>query len=181
MKDDRLISKMSKQAHKNKFISFFIDNEEYGVVIHKVKEIIKMMHITPVPNSPFYIKGIINLRGKVIPVIELRLKFGIDFREYDAETNIIVVEVDTGEKNILIGAIVDSVSDILQLDDKDIEEAPSFGVEVNTDAMLGVGIVEGDAKILLDIDKILTSEEVTVISNLHSKHDQTSNINTEED
>ncbi len=160
------------RSHKNKFISFFLDDEEYGVEIRKVKEIIKMMHITPVPNSPFYIKGILNLRGKVIPVFDLRLKFGLEFREYDSETNIIIMDIDTEESKILLGAVVDSVHDIIQFDDGEIETAPAFGVDVDTDSILGIGMFEGKAQILLNIDRILSSEEINMLDKLNMNREQ---------
>lgn len=155
-----------RSIKKNKFITFFLDKEEYAVDIHKVKEIIGLMDITHVPNTPHYIRGVLNLRGKVIPVIDLRLKFGMEFKEYGDRTSIIVMEININDRKALIGTVVDTVSEVLQINEDDIEETPTFGVEVNTAFVLGMAKVKGKVKILLDIDKVLTTEEISVLKSL---------------
>ncbi len=144
-----------------KFLTFFLAGEEYGLEILKVREIIGMMDITAVPRTPDYVKGVVNLRGKVIPTLDLRLKFGFQATEHTEETCIIVVDVQGME----MGIIVDKVSEVLDIMGEDIEDAPTFGDEVNTDFILGIGKSEGKVKLLLDIDKVVLNQEVLDIRN----------------
>ncbi len=150
------ISKIA--SHEGKYLTFVLCGEEYGIEILKVREIIGIMNITPVPQTPEYIKGVINLRGKVIPVIDLRLKFGFQKAEYTKETCIIVVEV----RNILTGIIVDTVSEVLDVSSKELESSPDFGNGVNTEIFLGMAKIKNKVKILLDIDKVLGAEEINI-------------------
>lgn len=153
-----------KASGKNlagKYLTFKLANEEYGIGILKVKEIIGMMPITPVPQMPHYVKGVINLRGKVIPVIDLRLRFGMEEAGYTDRTCIIVVEVSRGEGSITMGIVVDAVSEVSQIKAEDIEETPSFGTRLNTSYIVGMAKSDGSVKILLDIDRILTDQEFT--------------------
>ena len=149
-----------------KYLTFALDNEEYGISILKVKEIIGMMPITSVPQTPMFVKGVINLRGKVIPVVDLRLKFGMQEIEYTERTCIIVVEIagDTDERiHTQMGIVVDAVSEVLNIKSEDVEETPTFGTTLNTDYILGMAKMEGGVKILLDIDKVLCSKEFDVV------------------
>jgi purine-binding chemotaxis protein CheW len=142
---------------ESKFLTFSLAGEEYGIGILKVKEIIGMMSITPVPQTPEFVKGVINLRGKVIPVVDLRLRFAMEFTAYSERTCIIVVET-TGETGpVPMGIVVDAVSEVLNIRTAEVENTPSFGVKLNTDFILGMAKKEGGAKILLDIDKALGS------------------------
>jgi len=143
-----------------KYLTFTLDEEEYGIGILKVKEIIGMMEITSVPRTPQFIKGVINLRGKVIPIIDLRLKFGMGEIPYTDRTCIIVVEIDSEKGTILIGIVVDAVSEVLNIQEGEIEETPAFGTQLNTDYILGMAKTEGGVKILLNIDKVLSIEEI---------------------
>ena len=152
---------MARVADKEgKYLTFSLANEDYGIGILKIKEIIGMMPITKVPRCPEFVKGVINLRGKVIPVLDLRMRFGVDAAEYTERTCIVVVEVDSGSGNIMVGLIVDSVSEVLNIKSDDIEEAPSFGAKVDTDYILGMAKISGGVKILLNIDKTLNVEDI---------------------
>ena len=144
-----------------KYLTFTLDEEEYGIGILKVKEIIGMMDITTVPRTPSFIKGVINLRGKVIPIIDLRLKFEMGEIPYTDRTCIIVVEIDSEKGTILIGIVVDAVSEVLNIQEGEIEETPAFGTQLNTDYILGMAKTEGGVKILLNIDKVLSIEEIS--------------------
>jgi purine-binding chemotaxis protein CheW len=144
-----------------KYLTFALDEEEYGIGILKVKEIIGMMPITSVPRTPDFVKGVINLRGKVIPVIDLRLKFDMGEIPYNERTCIIVVEIDAEDGTILIGIVVDSVSEVLNIQATEIEETPAFGTRLETGYILGMAKTEGSVKILLNIDKVLSTEELT--------------------
>jgi len=148
---------------EGKYLTFSLAGEEYGIGILKIKEIIGMMSITPVPRTPSYVKGVINLRGKVIPVVDLRLKFGMEEASYTERTCIIVVEIGSHGGSVLIGIVVDSVSEVLNIKATDIEETPAFGARLDTDYILGMAKMNGGVKILLDIDKVLTVEEVQVL------------------
>lgn len=144
---------------EGKYLTFMLSNEEYGLEILKVREIIGVMDITSVPQTPNFIKGVINLRGKVIPVVDLRLKFGMPEAEYTKETCTIVVDV----QGMLMGIVVDTVSEVMNIAESDIEPPPTFGSEIKTTFILGMGKVKGKVKILLDIDKIMSAEELTIV------------------
>ena len=146
-----------------KYLTFTLADEEYGIGILKVKEIIGMMAITSVPRTPDFVKGVINLRGKVIPVIDLRLKFGMPAIDYTDRTCIIVVEIDTDDLTIQIGIVVDSVSEVLNIKEEEIEGAPSFGTSLNTEYILGMAKIDSGVKILLDIDQVLSAKEIKVL------------------
>ncbi len=152
------IAKRNANLMEGKYLSFSMDQEEYGIGILTVKEIIGMMRITPVPQTPDYVKGVINLRGKVIPVIDLSLRFGMNSNDYTERTCIIVVEIEHGSRTLQIGIVVDSVSEVLNIKGSDIEETPEFGTTLNTDYILGMAKTSGSLKILLDIDQILCSD-----------------------
>ncbi len=146
-----------------KYLTFTLDEEEYGIGILKVKEIIGMMPITSVPRTPAFVKGVINLRGKVIPVMDLRVKFDMEAMPYTERTCIIVVEIDSEEGTVLIGIVVDAVSEVLNIQEEEIEETPAFGTKLNTEYILGMAKTGGRVKILLNIDKVLSTEELSGI------------------
>ena len=148
---------------EGKYLTFSLAGEEYGIGILKVKEIIGMMPVTTVPRTPAFVKGVINLRGKVIPVVDLRLKFGMEEMAYTERTCIIVVEIASQAGPVLIGIVVDSVSEVLNIKGVDIEETPTFGAKLNTDSILGMAKMNGGVKILLDIDKVLSSNETATL------------------
>ena len=143
-----------------KYLTFSLDEEEYGIGILKIKEIIGMMPITRVPQTPAFVKGVINLRGKVIPVIDLRLRFGIAAIDYIDRTCIIVVEMQGAKGTILTGLVVDAVSEVLNIKADELEATPAFGTQLSTDFILGMAKMEGGVKILLDIDKVLNTDEI---------------------
>jgi purine-binding chemotaxis protein CheW len=148
---------------EGKYLTFSLAGEEYGIGILKVKEIIGMMPITTVPRTPGFLKGVINLRGKVIPVVDLRLKFGMEEMSYTERTCIIVAEMQGGSGNIQMGIVVDSVSEVLNIKGMDVEETPAFGAKLDTDYILGMAKMNGGVKILLDIDKVLSAEETGLV------------------
>ncbi len=148
---------------EGKYLTFVIKKEEYGISILKIKEIIGMMPITSVPQTPEFVKGVINLRGKVIPVVDLRLRFGMEAIEYTERTCIIVVEIEGQAGTVMIGIVVDAVSEVLNIKGEHIEETPTFGTRLNTDYILGMAKMEGGVKILLDIDRVLSADEVAAL------------------
>jgi purine-binding chemotaxis protein CheW len=149
-------------TREGKYLTFSLASEEYGIGILKVREIIGMMSITPVPQTPEFVKGVINLRGKVIPVIDLRLRFGLEATAYTERTCIIVVEIHGESGSVPMGIVVDAVSEVLNIRGVDIENTPTFGVKLNTDFILGMAKTEGGVKILLDIDKVLGTFQFTI-------------------
>jgi purine-binding chemotaxis protein CheW len=151
------------KGHEGKYLTFSLCEEEYGIGILKIKEIIGMMDITFVPKTPDFVRGVINLRGKVIPVIDLRLKFGMENGNYTERTCIIVVETEGQIGTLLMGIIVDAVSEVMNIKSEDIEQTPNFGTRVNTEYILGMAKTENGVRILLDIDKVLNNAEMTVL------------------
>ena len=143
-----------------KYLTFSLAGEEYGIGILKIREIIGMMPITAVPETPHFVKGVVNLRGKVIPVIDLRLRFGMSEIGYTERTCIIVVEI-RGEAGVLpVGTVVDAVSEVLSIKAEDIEDPPAFGVRLNTDYILGMAKMGKGVKLLLDIDRVLGADDL---------------------
>jgi purine-binding chemotaxis protein CheW len=158
---DQAVKAMANR--EGKYLTFVLAGEEYGIGILKVKEIIGIMQITTVPQTPVYMKGVINLRGKVIPIVDLRVKFGIEAMEYTEKTCIIVVEVASNGQKVMIGILVDSVSEVLNIKGADIEDAPNFGSSLNTDYILGMAKMGGRVKILLEIDRVLSTAEISLM------------------
>jgi len=156
----------AKVEREGKYLTFAVADEEYGVGILKVKEIIGMMPITAVPRTPEFVKGVINLRGKVIPVIGLRLKLGMEEVEHTERTCIIVVEIAGVAGAVQIGIVVDSVSEVLNIKEENIEDMPTFGARLDTDYISGMAKIEGNIKILLDIDSVLTTREICALDAL---------------
>ena len=155
-----------ERVQADKYLSFSLGSENYGLEILKVREIIGIIDITPLPQTPDYVKGVINLRGKIIPVIALRTKFGLPSVEHTDATCVIVVEVrftDSTEQ-FSIGVIVDTVNEVLDIQREQIEPAPDFGCDVSTEFILGIGKVDEKVVILLDIDKLMTESEVKALN-----------------
>lgn len=143
-----------------KYLVFQLGREEFGVRVLKVREIMGVQDITAVPQTPAYVKGVINLRGKVIPVVDLRLKFGLPEVEYTQRTCIIVVQVQRETTSTSIGIVVDGVAEVLNLAASDIEDTPDFGHGVTTPYLLGMAKIKDKVKILVDIDQVLSSQEL---------------------
>jgi len=150
---------------KGKYLTFTLEKEEYGISIFKVKEIIGMMPVTSVPGTPDFIKGVINLRGKVISVIDLRLKFSMGSIPYSDRTCIIVVEIDAESGTVPIGIIVDAVSEVVAIREEETEDTPAFGTSLDTDYILGMAKIRNSVKILLDIDRVLTANDRAGLKN----------------
>ncbi len=156
------------QTREGKYLTFSLKGEEYGIEILKIKEIIGMMTVTQIPRTPDYVKGVINLRGKVIPVVDLRLRFSMEESEYTDRTCIVVVDIRHGSgQDFLIGIVVDAVSEVLNIKEAEIEETPNFGTKLDTEYILGLAKTAGGVKILLDIDQVLNSELAIAETLLH--------------
>jgi purine-binding chemotaxis protein CheW len=143
-----------------KYLTFRLAREEFAIQVLRVREIMGMQDITAVPQTPAYMKGVINLRGKIVPVIDLRLKFGFPEVEATSTTCIIVVQLKSGREILLMGLLVDAVSEVSNFAAADIEDTPDFGNGVSTPYLLGIAKVKGLVKILLNIDEVLSTTEV---------------------
>lgn len=153
-------------ARAGKYLTFQLGNEEFGIRVLKVREIMGLQEITAVPQTPGHVKGVINLRGKVIPVIDLRLKFGLPNAEYGQRTCIVVAQVQGESDAILMGVVVDGVSEVLNLTGAEIEDTPDFGEDAAGQYLLGMAKVKGKVKILLDIDKVLSSQDIRGLNDI---------------
>ena len=150
----------TESGNHGKYLTFALGNEEYGVEILKVREIIGMMSITNVPQAPHYVKGVINLRGKVIPVVDLRLKFEMEERPYDERTCIIVVEVRAADGTAMMGVIVDRVSEVMPISADEIEPPPAVNGSFKGSYIQGMAKTKDDVKILLDIDEAVCLADI---------------------
>jgi purine-binding chemotaxis protein CheW len=143
------------RAGAGKYLTFVLGKEEFGIEILKVREIFGYMTITAVPQMPDYVKGVINLRGQVIPVINLRSRFGMEDKEITEQTCIIVVDIHQSSRSFHAGLVVDHVQEVMNIEKNNIDDAPQFGAGVNTDFLLGIGKTGSTIKLLLDIDRVL--------------------------
>ncbi len=153
-------------ALAGKYLTFKLDKEEYALDIMKVQEIIGLMPITVVPRVPEYVRGVINLRSRIIPTVDLRRKFGLAEVEDTDRTCIIVVEVESPRGKVNMGILVDQVAEVLDINAQEIDQAPDFGTSLDTAFILAIGVVKGEVKILLDVDKVLTTEEVRAVETI---------------
>jgi len=147
-----------------KYLTVVLDTEAYGIAVLKVREIIRMQKITPVPQMPAFVKGVINLRGRVIPVVDMRVKFGLK-AEFAERTCIVVVQVKLPSSQVVqMGLIVDSVEEVVSLTASEIEPTPEFGARINTEYLLGMAKVKGQVKTLLDIDRVVAPDTVQAMT-----------------
>lgn len=154
---------VAKHACAGKYLTFKLGGEEYGLEILKVQEIIGMMDVTRVPRMPEFIRGVVNLRGKVIPVVDLRSKFQMAVQDDTEKTCIIVVQVEREDHQVIMGTIVDEVSEVLDITTEQIEDTPTFGATVDTRFILGMGKVGEKVVMLLDVDRVLSTDELAMI------------------
>lgn len=151
---------MEETKEEEKYLMFMIDNEHYGIPILNVNEIIGLMEITHVPKAPEYMKGIINLRGKIIPVIDFRLKFSMPERAYDELTCIIIVEIMHNEKKNFVGILVDKVAEVVNVNQKDVEAPPQYGQDREENFLSGIGKIKGKVVMLLNIELVVNCQEL---------------------
>ncbi|HTB15904.1 MAG TPA: chemotaxis protein CheW [Bryobacteraceae bacterium] len=155
-----LLTPPPTDTRAGKYLVFHLGEEEFGIQVQKVREIMGVQDITRVPQTPEHVKGVINLRGKVIPVIDLRLKFTMPAVEYTHRTCIIVVQVSGERGAVLMGIVVDGVAEVVNVAGVDVEDTPSFGKEVEVPYVMGMAKLKGKVKILLDIDQVMTAREL---------------------
>lgn len=161
-----------------KFLTFLLGQEVYGLPIKKAREIIGMMEITHIPKTEGYIKGVINLRGKIIPIVDLRLKFGMEENTYSERTCIIVIEVDSSDNHRLVGMAVDLVSEVVNIQQSEIEPSPEYDAQIEGNFLTGLGKLKDKVILLLNIEKILNHQELNYIKNdlQHDSADGTESI-----
>lgn len=152
---------------EGKYLTFKLGSEEYGLELVRVREIIALMDITPVPLAPVYVRGVMNLRGRVIPVVDLRRKFGMTPTEDHDRKCIIVCDVERGQQHIQMSILVDAVSEVLHISGADIEDAPTFAAGLNTSFIHGIAKARSGVKILLDIDTVLSASSAAALSAPH--------------
>lgn len=157
-----LDSLKEKDSTLLQLVTFNIAEEEFGVEILKVQEIIRMMNITRMPKAPEFVEGVVNLRGRVIPIIDLRKRFGMSSQEHDKHTRIIVIEIN----NVIVGFVVDSVSEVLRIPKDTVEEPPSIISGIDSEYISGVGKLEDRLLILLDLDRLLSKGEQNVLEGI---------------
>ena len=157
-------SALSKVA--GKYLTFTLCNESYGIGVLQIREIIRLQTITPMPQMPSFVKGVINLRGKVIPVISLRLKFSLQDGEASEQSCIIVVDAKSSSgRDVLMGLVVDAVEEVINITTDEIEPAPDFGSSVDTHYMLGMAKIKDVVKTLLDINRVVGNENIDQLAN----------------
>lgn len=167
---------VSTTAETGQFLSFILDNEIYAIDITQVREVLDLTKVTHVPRMPEFMKGVINLRGGVVPVVDLRIKFGMNVMEDTVNTCIVIIEVPIDGELTLLGAIADSVKEVITIEPSEIEPAPKLGTRLNTEFIKGMSKREDDFIILLDIDRVFSMEE---LSHVQGAHDMGSMLETE--
>jgi purine-binding chemotaxis protein CheW len=155
-----------------KFLTFLLDQEIYGIPIKKAREIIGVMEITHIPKTKAYIKGVINLRGKIIPIIDLRLKFGMIEKPYTDRTCVIVIEIGTQEGRRLVGVAVDTVAEVVNIQKGEIELPPDYDAQIEGDFLAGIGKLKEKVVMILDIEKVLSREELSYFKHELSEEDE---------
>lgn len=155
----------SPTTNAGKYLTFVLGHESYGISVLKVREIIRLMDITPVPQMPSCVKGVINLRGKVVPIVDLRVRFALASAESTERTCIVVVQIKTpANASAFMGFIVDAVEEVANIPGAEIEPTPDFGTKLRTEYILGMAKIRGKVKTLLDIDRVLTGETLEQVS-----------------
>lgn len=154
---------MKKITETRQYLTFKLENEIYAMDVSQVREILEYTNVTRIPQTPPYLKGVINLRGKVVPVIDLRLKFGLNEIEKTINTCIVVIEVSLGEELVVLGVLVDAVQEVIELEPNQIEPPPKVGLKLKTDFIKGMGKMDDKFIIILDVDKVFSAEELTLI------------------
>jgi len=161
-----------------KYLIFALDKEEYAIEILKVNQIIRLQLITAIPCTPLFVRGVINLRGMIIPIIDLRKKFSMSDRPDTERTCIVVIQLDKHDMKINIGVVIDEVREVLEIDAADIESTPEFGIGINTEFITGIAKTGKSVKMILDISRVLTTSEIGTLTAISEKTGSTSKVGT---
>jgi len=160
------------QQLAGKYLTFALDKEEYAIEILRVNQIIRLQEITAVPRTPSFVRGVINLRGMIIPIIDLRKKFSMSEHIDTERTCIVVIQLEQADKKVNMGVVIDEVREVLEIPACDIEATPDFGAGIDTDFIMGIAKTGKNVKILLDISKVLTSTELKTLSSMIKKDEE---------
>jgi len=160
---EQAYAEVSTDTDQNQFLTFTLGDEVYAIDILSIREIIDYGNLTMVPMMPAFIRGVINLRGSVVPVVDLAARFGGEPAEITKRTGIIIIEITDGESTLSIGAVVDSVNEVLEIPPSDIEPPPSFGARIRADFIKGMGKVDGKFLVLLDVTNVLSVDELSLL------------------
>ncbi|WP_420265221.1 chemotaxis protein CheW [Candidatus Magnetominusculus dajiuhuensis] len=160
------------EVETTQYLSFKLDTEVFAIEISKVREVLEFVTLTKVPQTPPYMRGVINIRGSVVPVVDLKNKFGMDATEKTINTCIIIVEVNMHGENTVIGALTDSVSEVFEMESKNIEPVPQIGSQMNVEFIKGMGKRNNEFVIILDIDKVFSSSEAAALSGIAKSEDE---------
>jgi purine-binding chemotaxis protein CheW len=160
--------KEKEEVVQQQYLTFFLSDEEYAINIQRVKEIIEYTTVTKVPKVPEWIRGVINLRGNVVPVVDLTVRFGLEARPVTKTTCIVIVEVEQDNERAVMGVIADAVNQVIDLTPKDIEEPPAFGTRVRLEYLFGMGKLGKKFALILNIDSVLNNSELLAVSTLQS-------------
>jgi purine-binding chemotaxis protein CheW len=152
----------------SQYLTFKLADEFFAVNITKVREVLEFKEATKIPRTPEFMRGVINLRGNVVPVLDLKEKFGMGQTEKSVDTCVIITEVNMGEDSVVLGALADSVQEVFDMEDSEIEPAPSIGTNINTDFIHGMGKKDGEFVIVIDVDKVFNADELAALDNLPS-------------
>jgi purine-binding chemotaxis protein CheW len=163
------------------YLSFMLGDEVFALDIGKVREVLDFTAATKVPQTPDYMRGVINLRGGVVPVIDMRLKFGMTMTEKTVNTCVIITEVMLEEESVIIGALSDSVKEVFDLEPTDIEPAPRIGTQIRTDFLKGMGKKDGEFILILDVDKVFSTEELAMVQSIGGMEEETEEPEEEEE
>ncbi|MFK5891887.1 MAG: chemotaxis protein CheW [Pseudomonadota bacterium] len=153
----------------DQYLTFILSDEEFGIPVMSIKEIIEYGNLTNVPMVPDFIQGVVNLRGNVVPVISLANKFNFEAKAIDKRTCIIIMDVQLGNKNVVMGVVVDKVLQVIEIPDTNIEPAPSLGATIQTDFIKGMGKIDDDFLIILDVVQVLSGDEMTMMQDMNKK------------
>lgn len=172
MDNEAEINSLNEKTVDHQFLTFELAGEEYGISIIKVQEIKGWSPVTRIPNTPDYVSGVLNLRGNIVPIIDMRRRFNLETVEYTATTVIIVLSVEDENGGRDIGVIVDAVSDVLNVNNEDIKDPPEFGDDINVEFISGITASTSKMVMLLDIDKMLLSQELKMLDETISETEQ---------
>ena len=159
----------SEMTQDSQFLSFKLENEIFGVNVSQVREVLDLPPITKVPRTPDFMRGVINVRGSVVPVVDMRQKFWSSLIEETVDTCIIVMEITIEDETTIVGAMVDAVEEVVELDPENIEPPPRMGIKLNTEFIKGIGKRDSHFIIILDIDKIFSTEDMSVVQSTGEK------------
>lgn len=162
---------VSENKEAAQYLTFLLDSKIFAFDVLKTREVLSLIPITPIPGTPEYMTGVLNLRGSVVPVMDLRKKFGLKESTYTENTAIVIVEANSGNESIIVGALVDAVKGVRRFEDKELEPPPKIGMRLNLDLIHAIGKTEKDFVLILNVDKVLSDEDLSIAKELLEKNE----------